>query len=579
MSAQQPTNNFKIEIDGLALAATINVVRVVVEDHLHLPDAFAVTIRDAARTALAASKVKIGSAIKISVISSGASAPERLLAGEVTAIEGELYGKSNFSIIRGYDQSHRLFRGRTTESYRDMTYSDVVRKVTKRIGLKAGTIDSSSPTHPHISQANENDWTFLGRLAREVGFELSVNDSLLHFRKPASSQTAPSSSGVKPEDPLVLTPGVNLLQLRASVSAAEQVKEVEVRGWDPSAKKVVVSRVKTATESIHNGADQAKIAGTFAGPNLVSSGTPYSTILEVEQAAKALADQVASAFTEIEGEARGSVKLRSGAAVQVALMGEPFDGKYVLTTTRHSYEPEEGYVTGFVISGRHERSLHRLAGGSDSSASNRIEGVGSALVDDVNDPLNLCRVRLEFPWMADGYVSDWARVVQAGAGKNRGAVIMPEVGDEVLVAFEQGDFRRPLVLGGLYNGVDIPKFGPGSLLDSSSKAVDQRVFTSRTGHQMVFVDADDGQGVLIHTGDGSMSIRLDQSKSKMAIDATGDLEITVGGNVKLSAKGSLELSGQSVKITSDSSWSAKGSQVTLEGSGPVQVKGQPIQLN
>ena len=65
-------------------------------------------------------------------------------------------------------------------------------------------------------------------------------------------------------------------------------------------------------------------------------------------------------------------------------------------------------------------------------------------------------MRLRFPWLDDTYVSGWARTVQAGAGKDRGALVLPEVGDEVLVVFEQGDFRRPYVLGGLYNGMDQP---------------------------------------------------------------------------------------------------------------------------
>ena len=72
-----------------------------------------------------------------------------------------------------------------------------------------------------------------------------------------------------------------------------------------------------------------------------------------------------------------------------------------------------------------------------------------AQVSDVNDPQNHGRVKLTFPWLSDNYVSDWARTVQPGAGKDRGAMVVPEVGDEVLAAFEQGDIRRPYVLGGL----------------------------------------------------------------------------------------------------------------------------------
>ncbi len=104
----------------------------------------------------------------------------------------------------------------------------------------------------------------------------------------------------------------------------------------------------------------------------------------------------------------------------------------------------------------------------------RQPGVVIAQVSDTQDPEKAGRVKLTFPWLSADYVSDWARTVQLGAGKDRGWTVLPEVGDEVLVAFEQGDFSRPTVLGGLYNGVDTMAAGPADLIDSSSGAVNRR---------------------------------------------------------------------------------------------------------
>ncbi len=92
------------------------------------------------------------------------------------------------------------------------------------------------------------------------------------------------------------------------------------------------------------------------------------------------------------------------------------------------------------------------------------------VVTAVDDPESLGRVKVKFPWLADDYESWWARVAQLGAGPDRGAVWLPEVNDEVLVAFEHGDTRRPYVVGGLCNGVDNPPFGDG-LIDGSTGAV------------------------------------------------------------------------------------------------------------
>ena len=119
---------------------------------------------------------------------------------------------------------------------------------------------------------------------------------------------------------------------------------------------------------------------------------------------------------------------------------------------------------------------------------NRLAGVVVAQVSDVNDPQGHGRVRLTYPWLSDTYVSDWARTVQPGAGKDRGAVIVSEVGDEVLAAFELGDIRRPYVVGGLYNGVDTPKAGPTDIVDSGSGEINRRSFVSRRGHRLDFLD-------------------------------------------------------------------------------------------
>lgn len=89
------------------------------------------------------------------------------------------------------------------------------------------------------------------------------------------------------------------------------------------------------------------------------------------------------------------------------------------------------------------------------------------------------RVKVHFPWLDEGHESDWIRIATMMAGKDRGSFFMPEVSDEVLVAFEHGDARFPYVIGFLWNGEDTP---PG-------KHVRDRVFKSKNGHSIRFLDA------------------------------------------------------------------------------------------
>ena len=84
----------------------------------------------------------------------------------------------------------------------------------------------------------------------------------------------------------------------------------------------------------------------------------------------------------------------------------------------------------------------------------RINGVVIGLVTDLSDPEGLGRIRVSFPWLGDNVQSNWARIAAPMAGGERGVFFQPEIGDEALVAFEQGEVRSPYILGFLWNGDD-----------------------------------------------------------------------------------------------------------------------------
>ena len=108
----------------------------------------------------------------------------------------------------------------------------------------------------------------------------------------------------------------------------------------------------------------------------------------------------------------------------------------------------------------------------------------------------------------------------------------PEVDDEVLVCFEHGDFRRPYVLGGLFNGVDKPK--DADIVDEASGKVGVRAFTTRTGHSLKFTDTDDKKGIKLATGGSQQeSIELDAAGKKITISSSGDITIDTKGTGKV----------------------------------------------
>jgi uncharacterized protein involved in type VI secretion and phage assembly len=196
----------------------------------------------------------------------------------------------------------------------------------------------------------------------------------------------------------------------------------------------------------------------------------------------------------------------------------------------------------------------------------------------VKDPEERCRVKLKFPWLSADYESDWVRTVQPGAGKQRGAVVLPEVSDEVLVAFDQGDMRRPYVVGGLHNGVDKPKVGP-SLVGGDGK-VARRGFVSRDGHALIFFDGPAKQGVAVMTMDKGLKISLNKTGMAIKITSNGTVLIKGATDVKVQSDGTMELeAATTMSIKAQASLTIESATININGSGPVAVKGNPLALN
>jgi uncharacterized protein involved in type VI secretion and phage assembly len=233
----------------------------------------------------------------------------------------------------------------------------------------------------------------------------------------------------------------------------------------------------------------------------------------------------------------------------------------VLTRVRHVIN-RRGYRSFVTVSGRQDRSLLGLvsangngtgSGHGDGLAGSRAPGFVRGLVSDNQDPDNLGRVKVSFPWLDQDYSSSWAPVMQLGAGPDSGTFFLPAVDDEVLVGFEHGRIDRPVVIGGLFNGTDKPPTY-GQFLDNG--AVVGRGVYSRLGHQLTMHDASDLSGIVIRTADNEVSIGLNAKETKLVIQSQGAVDIDAQGDVTL-----------------------KGTKVTIQADGELVLKGATIKLN
>jgi len=198
-------------------------------------------------------------------------------------------------------------------------------------------------------------------------------------------------------------------------------------------------------------------------------------------------------------------------------------------------------------------------------AGGNVKGVAVAIVRENRDDSGMCRVRVEYPWQPVPGESYWARVASPMGGKDRGVYFLPEIGDEVLVAFERGDVRFPYVVGSLWNGKE-----PAPLSNADGKN-DVRQIRTRAGHMLTFDDGANGR-VQLELSDGK---RLTFDRDGVALDDGQGNRVQIAsasGAVTIEAAATLTLKAPRIAIDADAT-------LTLSASGPLTASGTPISLN
>jgi uncharacterized protein involved in type VI secretion and phage assembly len=441
-------------------------------------------------------------------------------------------------VYGGYDHSHQLNRTRRTSTFQNMTLGDIARKVASNAGIQTGTIDSLGSPRQFVQQNNETDWEFLWRLAKDIDFEVVVIDKKLNFRKAGTNEAQPKR----------LRLGEELWAFDPRITAVQQLDEVVVRGWDPQQAQEIEARSRIGKTDTQLGISRDKVAQAGSGGTLTISDRPITSTDEAQALADSLAQKHGNAFVSAEGACRGDPTIKPGKKIEIKDVGPNFDGTYTLAATRHLFKGGSGYETLFTVSGR---TPHRLV---DLTTPAKRKGWGNSVVRGVvtnnQDPNKQGRVRVNFPALAGDMESEWARVIGPAAGKDRGLMMLPQVGDEVVVAFEHDDVHFPYVIGSVWNGKGKP--GDLSKHDGSFVLQSDKYMNLKSKNSISFKSDKD---LVIDVGG--------EEKEKVAKDIT--TESTGGAVNEKSAKEFVIEGGTEVRIKA-------GTSVTLEAGTTLEIK-------
>ncbi len=531
-----------------------DIVELVVDSDYFLPTMFSVTLRDfqdehSHNLAYADSeKFKIGAAVEISMsaeVETGLTEAV-LVKGEITSIE-PVFGEDGNSFFRavGYDRSHHLTRGKWTRVFGDgksagsITEKDILAKIAQMAGLsqKVDASGLSGLSYEYVMQYNQTDWDFLWSRARAFGYQVYVEDRTLYFQK---------ANAVRGTDaPVTLEWGATLASFEPRITLMGQASEAEYHGWDPSKKKEIVGKVSTSSYDFPNqiGYPEKKsetfLKKAFSAAKVVSVDRPAYSQGMAKQMADAELSSGANQFIQADGFLqRGNPHLLAGRKVKIKNVGKNFSGTYYLTKVRHELRGGR-YMVQFSVSGSSPHTLYGMLH-AGAPTGDRLNSPVVGIVTNVDDPDKLGRVRVKFPWLDPNYESNFARICSIDGGKERGFFFLPEVNDEVLVAFEHGDINLPYIIGRLWNKQDKPPKGTGSSVYAGGK-VNQRVICSRTGHRIILDDTDGKEQILIESKDSKASILMSAKDGSITLKSQGDFTIELQGKFIVKSQGDISM--------------------------------------
>jgi uncharacterized protein involved in type VI secretion and phage assembly len=203
----------------------------------------------------------------------------------------------------------------------------------------------------------------------------------------------------------------------------------------------------------------------------------------------------------------------------------------------------------------------------------RVVGVAVGIVTHNQDPQGLGRVKVKFPWLSDGTETDWTKIATFMSGSDRGAVFLPEVNDEVLVAFEHGDINFPYVLGGLWNSKDPP---PEKNQDGRNNV---RKIRSRSGHEIIFRDDKTSrqEELEIRTNGGHSILLSDAAGAEQVVikDKSGNNLVKIDSltnSIHMESLMKISIKSNVVEINADT-------VMTITANAALTIGGTPVKIN
>ena len=516
-----------------------------------------------------ASKLRVGASVR--VLAKGTAtgaAPTVIFEGKVTStgVEQRDGGHPELLVV-AEDLAYELSRSARAATFLQQSASDMIAKVLTSANA-SHSVDATPGVLDYTLQT-DTDLAFVDELCRRSGLDWEVDGST--FRA-WTSHNGSRLTGSASAPVVSLGVGETLRDFSAKVYG-DAPKSVTVRGWDHLNKQEFVGKATIARKGVPDGLSTM----------LQESSIREATVLDAQAGpvnqsdANVLASLASTATGTVLARGRCDIApmIRPGVTVAIRDAG-PASGSYYVREVEHTFRTT-GFHTTFIAGDREQGALVGPAPVDAGSSSFRHDGLVVGMVSAIaDDPDAAGRVKVSLPGLDTTIESQWARLAVLGGGAKRGMVFLPEVGDEVLVGFEGGDVRRPVVLGGLFGKKDAL---PTELV--ADGAVTHRRLTSRLGHVVELADGTgpSAQHIRLALAGNEISLRLGKDRADLKLPSGVPLKMVSGSSsIELDGQGGIVISGTTISLKGTQGVTIEGAEVTMKATGKLAASGGQVEI-
>ena len=565
---------FKIFADGNQIPGTFSIMSIVVEKEINRIPTAKIVLLDgdpASQDFEASNQESFIPGKKIEIKAGYHSDEETIFKGIVIKHSLKIRSNQSYLIVECKDKAVKLTIGRKNKYFYESKDSDIIEEIIDSCGLTK-EVETTNVQHKELVQYNVSDWDFCVTRAQANGKVCVIDDGEIKVVKPDFEQAETETVSF----------GATLLDFDAEIDARNQFSKVTSYGWSYSGQELLEIEATDPSVSLNGNITSSDLSSVINLENLElksGGGTPDVELQEWSDA-QALFNQL----SKIRGRVKfqGIPAVKPNTTLKLEGVGERFNGKVYISAIRH--EISDGNWTIDAQFGINPKWFSETVDINDTPASGLLAAVNGLQVGIVTqleaDPDGEDRILVRFPIVDNEGQGIWARVATLDAGENRGSFFRPEIDDEVIVGFINGNPKDAIVLGMMNSSA---KPAPITASDDNH----EKGFVTRSEMKVIFNDDDismtletpNGNKMVISDADGGIKLE-DENGNFIEMNSEGiTIESATAINYKSGTDTTIE-SGTNLDIKAGTQLKAEGAAGAEVSTGAIAIlKGSLVQIN